>query len=422
MQEAFLQFLWRYQKFKSPKLTTSSGESLQVLQPGFWNATAGPDFLHAKIRVGEVHWTGHVEVHRKSSDWWHHRHHEDPNYDAVVLHVVWEHDGLVFSPSGAPIPTLILPEFVSRRWLDNYQMHFVPRPMGIPCAASIRYFPDPQWDSWKEKLLIERLDQKTAWIFEQLQQTQNDWEAVLFRLLARSFGLDTNGSAFAEVAQYFPFSVFRKLSRLTDKEALLLGSSGLIPQTPSDAYALELQTSFTYLQRKFQLQEWSPPTFSFARLRPSNFPTLRWALLAALYHKIPQPFRKLVEAQSPEDLSEFKSVKASDYWNTHFNFGRSSPMRIKKISRSFLDLLLINCFIPMRFAFFKSQLGFEPEQHLDWYRLLKAEKNRVVTLFKEVKVPIESAACSQGLLQLYRVYCRPKKCLSCAVGFYLMHE
>ena len=113
MQEAFLQFLWRYQKLSSTQLKTASGEELIVLQPGVWNTGAGPDFLQAKILLGHVQWSGHVEVHRKSSDWWHHKHHQDPNYDAVILHVVWEHDGLVFSPSGTPIPTLILAEFVA---------------------------------------------------------------------------------------------------------------------------------------------------------------------------------------------------------------------------------------------------------------------------------------------------------------------
>ena len=78
--------------------------------------------------------------------------------------------------------------------------------------------------------------------------------------------------------------------------------------------------------------------------------------------------------------------------------------------------------IPLRFAYAQTQLGFEPEQHLEWFTQLKVEKNSVTQQFRSLGIPLQSAGCSQALLQLYRQYCTPHKCLSCAVGFYLMHE
>lgn len=422
MQEAFLQFLWRYQKFSSPQLRTANGEELTVLKPGVWNTAEGPDFLQAKILLGDVQWSGHIEVHRKSSDWWHHKHHEDPNYDAVILHVVWEHDGLVFSPSGTPIPTFILAEYVAGRWLDNYKTRFLNPSPWIPCAASIKNFPTDAWTNWKERLLIERLSQKTLWIKEQLLQTNNDWEAVLFRLLARSFGLHTNGAAFVEVAEKIPVHLLRKLQKTPALEALFLGSSGLLPSEDSEPYVWELRSLFEYLQRKFQLSIEIFPTFKFARLRPANFPTVRWALLAALYHQIPRPFRWLVEAKNLDALKVLQSVQATTYWDTHYTWGAAGKKQVKKISSTFWELLVINCMIPLRFAYAQTQLGFEPEQHLEWFTQLKVEKNSVIQQFRSLGIPLQSAGCSQALLQLYRQYCTPHKCLSCAVGFYLMHE
>ena len=422
MQEAFLQFLWRYQKFSTPQLTTANGDSLRVLQPGVWNEAEGPDFKNAKIRLGEVMWTGHVEVHLKSSDWWHHQHHRDPNYDAVILHVVWDHDRLIFSPSGTPIPTLILSEFVARRWMDNYRQRFSATHPWIPCAASLQYFPEEKWGGWKDRLLIERLNAKTDWIYSQLSNTQNDWEAVLFRQLAQSFGLHANGAAFAEIARQIPMAVLRKLHHPQALEALFLGSAGLLPSDTEEGYALELKTLYRYLQRKFRLSVTAPPSFQFARLRPANFPTVRWALLAALYDRHPRPFRELIDAQRPDDIRWLTSLQASAYWDTHYTFGARSRQQKKKISTAFFELLLINCMIPIRFAYAKTQLHFDPEAYLDWFYQLKPEKNRIVERYQQMGVAVRSAAGSQALLQLYRKYCQPKKCLSCAVGFYLMHE
>ena len=179
---------------------------------------------------------------------------------------------------------------------------------------------------------------------------------------------------------------------------------------------------FDYLQRKFRFQIDSFPRFTFARLRPANFPTVRWALLTALYHRIPRPFRWLVEAQNLDALKTLQSVQASSYWDTHYTWGAAGKKQLKKISPSFWELLVINCMIPLRFAYAQTQIGFDPEQHFEWFAQLKVEKNSVIQQYRSLGVPVQSAGCSQALLQLYRQYCTPQKCLSCAVGFYLMHE
>ena len=117
MKEAFLHYLWRFQKFSKKNLRTSDSKLLQVLDPGTANLGAGPDFSSAKIFMEGLHWNGADELHLLSSDWFRHGHQKKSNYDGVILHVVWENDTDVCYPNGNPILTLQLSDFVDQKEL-----------------------------------------------------------------------------------------------------------------------------------------------------------------------------------------------------------------------------------------------------------------------------------------------------------------
>ena len=92
MKEEFLHYVWKNKLYNSLKLTTVHQDSIVVLSSGHHNHNEGPDFLNSKIEIDHQVWFGNVEIHLKSSDWYLHHHEIDENYDAVILHVVWEHD------------------------------------------------------------------------------------------------------------------------------------------------------------------------------------------------------------------------------------------------------------------------------------------------------------------------------------------
>jgi hypothetical protein len=100
MTEDFLQFIWKYGLFDRDGMITDTGETVQVLGMGEHNTDAGPDFLNARIKIGNTTWAGNVELHLRSSDWVNHRHHTDRAYDNVVLHVVYLRDHVVKRSSG----------------------------------------------------------------------------------------------------------------------------------------------------------------------------------------------------------------------------------------------------------------------------------------------------------------------------------
>jgi len=88
--ERELYVLW--QGYRSTILTGDSG-AVTVLDPGYRNRYAGPDFLQALIRFpsGEIR-RGAVEIHCCWQDWYIHGHADNPSYAEVILHVVHEGD------------------------------------------------------------------------------------------------------------------------------------------------------------------------------------------------------------------------------------------------------------------------------------------------------------------------------------------
>lgn len=237
MQEVLLHYLWRYQKFSSPSLVTTEGKEISIIRPGNPNAGGGPDFLEAQIFFDALLWNGPVEVHRKASDWYRHNHHLDPNYENVILHVVWEHDMDIAYSNGRKIPTLQLQGVVDQAVLDRHKSLFLSLHQRLPCESEIHRFSNFHWKHWLERLYVARVEQRVSEIQSLLKIYKKDWESVLFVLLFKAYGLNVNGTAFFENAQSIPITVIRKLlGKPLDMEALFMGQAALLEGAGEDAY------------------------------------------------------------------------------------------------------------------------------------------------------------------------------------------
>ena len=105
-----------------------------------------------------------------------------------------------------------------------------------------------------ERLYIERLEEKSKLIKKLLLDSKNDWEAVLFKMLAKSFGLKVNGEAFFNLTNQIDYSIVRKQSHsLTALEALLFGQGNLLDDDIQDSYYIDLKREYDFLKSKYQL-------------------------------------------------------------------------------------------------------------------------------------------------------------------------
>jgi len=422
MKEDFLHYLWKFKKFDTLNLKTCNQEEIIIGNVGQFLELAGPDFFNAQITIGNQKWAGNVEIHNKSSDWYLHHHEKDSNYENVILHVVWEHDSEIYRSNNSEIPVLELKNYVSKETLDNYKKLLTPKSW-IFCEKQLKGIPQFALTNWQERLFFERLERKSKPILELLQSTNNDWEAVLFCLLAKNFGLNTNGEIFLKIAQTIPFSVIRKeCFEVENLEALLFGSAGLLDVKKEDCYFKDLKFRYFYLLHKYQIERtWIEPV-QFFKHRPDNFPTIRLSQLANLYHSQQNLFSKITDLNSVEAICEIFRISVTSYWETHYQFDKESPKKRKMITKSFIDLIVLNTIIPLQFAYAKSQGKEISEDLIIFLNDIEAEKNSIIEKFSSFGIKAKNAFESQSLLQLKNEYCNKNKCLDCAIGMELLRN
>ncbi len=417
MKEDFLHHVWKFLKFNTSSLETTDGVSLSIVQVGQHNLNAGPDFFNGQVRVNDQLWAGNVEIHIKSSDWYAHRHEEDPAYDNVVLHVVWEHDVDVFTKDGNPLPTLVLKGRVMKQTLDAYHQLFGIKKQWINCEPSFDTVDSFTISNWIERLFIERVETKNKLLLSLLSDSKNDWEALLFVLLCKNFGLKVNGASFLSIGQSVDFSVARKCAATTKSlEALLYGQAGFLQAEMDDFYFSEIKKEYHFLKAKYKLDNTSVIAPKYFRLRPPNFPTIRLSQLAGLYAKQKELFVSVISAKTLEEYYAIFEVSASEYWDTHYNYGVISAKRKKKLTKDFIHLLLINTVIPLKYSYAKYQGKDISEALFELASSIPAEGNSIIEKFNALKKVANSALDSQGLLQLKNEYCDKKRCFHCAIG------
>lgn len=417
MKEKFLHYLWRYKLLLHSKLESSQREKISIINSGVYNTNSGPDFLNAQIEIDGQLWIGNIEIHVKASDWYLHHHENDTNYDAVILHVVWENDADVYMKNNQPIPTLELKNKIDSDILNNYRNLYASNLNWIACENQIGQIDSFVLDNWLERLFFERLEEKSMFILQLLEDSNNDYEAVLFQMLAKNFGLKVNGEAFLRLSKSFDFKVLRKTK---DNEltlfALLFGQAGFLEDDVPVSYFNALKNEYHYLQHKFNLQSISKNHFQFFRMRPNNFPTIRLAQFGTLYLQHQNLFSELLNKTTIESIYTFFTVELNSFWNTHYTFEKESKFSLKKMSKNFIDLIIINTIIPLKFVYKKERGEFIDEEILNLVRSMKSEKNSIISQFENIKVQSDNAFKSQALLQLKNNYCDHKKCFDCAIG------
>jgi hypothetical protein len=428
MREDFYHYVWQHQYFDKADLRTAAGEEILVLKPGHRNTDAGPDFLNARLRIGDVEWNGAVEIHLRASDWTRHHHQTDPKYDQVILHVVGQHDADVARTNGSLIPALALQARVAPELLARYQaLMEAPAAARLPCAPLLPLVPEITRTMMVERALMERVEDKADDVLALHQRLGQDWEATAYHALMAAFGFQKNSEPLARLAKAVPLSVLRRHRHdQRQLEALLFGQAGFLvenEETAADDYIRDLRQEYEFLRHKYTLADATMAVheWNYLRLRPANFPPVRLGQLVGLLHARPALFDALLTAQSVGALAEFFQAPAPGYWRTHFRPGR--PGKVPSLGKSSVDLLVTNVVVPLRVAYAR-HVG-QPELVESSVALLSelpAEHNQYTDVYELLGFTHCTAADSQGLLSLHKNYCAPRRCLHCAIGSRLMQQ
>ncbi|WP_436515568.1 DUF2851 family protein [Ekhidna sp. To15] len=422
MDEQFLHYIWKYQKFETGQLQLTNDQSLKVFYPGNHNHDSGPDFEEARLKIEAIEWAGQVEIHINSSDWLNHNHQHDPSYESVILHVVWNHDKEICINEEI-IPTLELKKRIDLGILEKYQQH-LRSTSEILCSTQIKSLSTLNIRNMIDRVLIERLEEKSGRILSNLNETTNDWEQITYRTIAANFGFSTNKEAFIRLSEHLPFDRLKKvLQNIKSTEALLFGQAGFL-ENDVDDYQSELKEEFQFLHAKFQLKEpLSKVHWKFGKLRPANFPIIRLAQMSSLFHHQPQLFTLLIKEGNIEEVKKKLLVDVSDYWQSHYDFGKSRKRVSEKMGISSFENLIINSMAPLLAAYAK----FTGEQKymdraMEILESISAESNRITKKWNALGINATSGFESQGLIQLFKDYCQKRRCLHCNIGVEILNK
>ena len=414
--EQLLHYIWKHKIFPLQELKTTTGQKVEIIDTGLANTNAGPDFFNAKVKLNGILWIGNVEIHEHSSDWLKHGHHTDATYDSVILHITSDADIDVHRTNGEPIPQLILtcPDYVCRNYHELVETESYP-----PCYRIIPTLSMFTIHSWMSALQLERFEQKASQLSERLKRCNSNWEDAFFITLARNFGFGLNGDAFETWANRIPLrAVDKHRNDLFQIEAIFFGQAGILEDSDGDGYYLRLKKEYTYLQHKFGLIPMDASLWRFLRLRPANFPHIRIAQLACLYHRAYGLLSRIMETETLQGVRDILKGGTSEYWLTHYTFGGSSPSRPKTLSNTSLDLLIINTVVTFLYAY-----GLHKGNPVlcaragSFLEELKAENNYITRMWEQCGMKASNAADSQALIQLKKEYCDKKKCLYCRIGY-----
>ena len=418
--EKLLHYAWKHRMLPAGALFADTGERLDIIDPGLHNNNAGPDFFNAKIKIDGQLWTGNVELHERASDWHRHGHDADPAYENVVLHVCGKLDAEARTRSGRRLTQLQMdtPEEVKRRYRELLEEETYP-----PCYRILPHIGPLTMHSWMSALTAERLEEKTARIDGWLERTGGDWERAFFITLARSFGFGVNAEAFEEWAFRLPLTAVAKhRDDIFQLEAFFMGQAGLLDDETvaperRDGYFERLKGEYAFLSHKFGLQPMAVKAWRFLRMRPQNFPHVRLSQLADLYHARRIGFSHLLEAPDAAAMRELMRATVTDYWKTHYSFGRESARRDKTLQGASLDLLVVNAAAPLLFAYGRSHMDETLcERAFELLEQTRPERNHITRSWELAGVKAASAADSQALIRLKHAYCDRRDCLRCRFG------
>ena len=419
--ETLLHYVWKHKLYEASELLTGRGISFEIIDQGMHNFNAGPDFFNAKIKMEGRIWVGNIEIHTASSDWYKHQHEKDKAYNSVILHVAETIDtDEIRDSAGRIIPQWMMK--IPERIRANY-LFLLNNDTSIPCLGKFSEIPDIYLSDWKNALLIERLERRTNALLQLLDERKDDWNEVFYIALARNFGFGINNDAFERLAKSLPLNIIRKhQDSATQVEALFLGQAGLFDdENPEDEYFLELQKEYNFLRKKYKLNPLEPHIFRSLRIRPNNFPHIKIVQLAAIIRKKQGLFSNLLSISELAPLYSLFCSEISEYWLTHYHFGKSSVKKTKNLGLSAIQLLVINTVVPVFFAYGrKKNLETYTERAMHFLESLKPESNSIITMFSRSGMQIQNACDTQALIQLKREYCEQKKCIYCRIGHKLL--
>lgn len=388
-------YVWQHRMFQS--IVSIDKTEIEIIHPGLRNLDSGPDFFNSKIRINGTVWAGNVEMHVKASDWFKHHHQDDKIYDSVILHVVLAadaeirlHDGEIVKTAVMNIPKDVMDHFKSLTTINKFSFS------AINCKNELSAVPSIILHDWQTSLVIQRMMNKVNRVRDIIDDKQKSWPEALYVTLCRALGTGINSDACERLARSLPYAFLQKhADHYIQIEAMILGQANLIDN-------LQLQKEYEFLRAKFSLKPLPREVWKMSRTRPQASPQIRLRALARIIYFHKDLFSKIIASENIETISKMLTIP-------------------NMIGKSTVNSLIINSIVPIMLAYAQWQQDDDlNEKSIHLLESLPAESNRYMEYWIACGIPLKNAMDSQAMLQLYKEYCEPHKCMRCRIGCWLL--
>ena len=381
--EKLLHWIWQNRRFNFRDLKTIDGQKVRVHDTGQVNKSDGPDFLSAEVSIGNLRWFGNIELHWSLSDWKAHRHHTDPNYDNVVLHVVFNAtESRSYRRDETRIPTLCLAPHLSQP-LQSFLEQYQSKPE-LPCAGQLSFISDKAFAKQLQKAHKEYFEQKVDDLlafYDASLPPSRAWIKMLITGLFDGLGISHNR---------------QQMRRLAD----LLHKENIDPLSKNTLRIRALTLSGINTNGNNTTQK--SISWKHKGCRPGNHPRLRIQQGAELYWQIhDHPFEQWLQ-HNPKKLWQ----KLLDDIQTKPGLGQERA-----------SILFGTVFLPS--MYFLGNLFFkEALKNQCWSLWQKHEAHippSLLRLFDNTDVSPSLYKRKLGSIHQLRSYCRPRNCQDCKV-------
>jgi hypothetical protein len=441
--ESLIVKIWQHLLLNGAELTTERGKPLKIIYPGRINDDRGADFRDAVIATDGGLIKGDIEVHVKSSDWRAHRHHRDPVYNRVILHVVMWHNAKAATnlQNGKGIHILALHKYIKSpisQWPGRIEP---PASLNMPCLKAPERLTTGIIAEFLNSAGEERFLAKAAKF--QVNIAQLGASQSLYQGIMRALGYSKNKLPFLELARRLPLHSLESTTQgkisdeecLAQQQALLLGTAGLLPsQRQSRHQENELDDKWIdKLERLWTSSPYTetmpPDAWHLFKVRPNNSPLRRLAAMSYLllryrgrgiFEELVNLVKEVPVSQGYHRLEKGLVVTNNGYWASHFDFGSGRRLRNQSlIGSGRADDIVVNVLLPLTLAW--SQVTSRPEldkKTLDLYH--RYPKLAVNSVGKHMRHQlglsshlVNSARRQQGLIHIYNTLCTQGRCHCC---------
>ncbi|TLD43225.1 MAG: hypothetical protein JETT_0394 [Candidatus Jettenia ecosi] len=458
IKEELVRCIWFGQHFKKDKLYTDDGLRLEVLSPGWWNSEGGPDFKHAEILLeGKGLVKGNIEIHVFASDWMKHQHDKQETYDSICLHVtMWnDNEGKYIKNSlGQIVTQLTLSQYLDAELDDiidvvDVESYLKGRKVHTGhCHREIENQKiDEQWvghflDYAGDERILQKAKRYEEWL------KKKPFEQTIYEAIMESLGYKENKEPFLRLASLVSLEDFHSLipedipiqTKKLHTQSLLLGVAGLLPHQRNSEklyndettkYINDLEDAWKVIQAKINKASMIKDDWSYAKIRPANFPERRIAAIAnilsecapnGIFHRILWIFQTK-EDYTREHINTLINTTQSlflnihdPYWSYHYTIGGirlKNPQKLLGKERT--SNIFMNVIIPILLIYARkhNDVRLEKVLHL-LYRnypplpmtsVIRFMENRILGQSKASKKIINSIRRQQGLYQIFKDFC-----------------